>query len=134
MKTLLVDTDVVSYLFKKDTRATLYEPHLPNILPAISFMTLAELERWALKGNWGQQKRQELARFLNPYVILFPDQSLCLAWAEVIEQVRRTGNKIQPADAWIAATALHYQMPLITHNRKDFAVVSGLNVISEAPQ
>lgn len=97
-------------------------------------MTLAELERWALASNWGQRKRQQLAQFLNPYVVLFPDEALCLAWAEVIEQVRRTGNKIQPADAWIAASALHYKMPLITHNRKDYAAVNGLTIISEAPQ
>lgn len=39
MQMLVVDTDVVSYLFKKDTRAALYESHLLSTLPAISFMT-----------------------------------------------------------------------------------------------
>ncbi len=134
MKTLVVDTNVVSYLFKQDTRATLYEPHLLNTLPAISFMTLAELERWALRSNWGQLKRQQLTQFLNPYVVLVPDNALCRVWAEVIEQVRRSGNKIDSSDAWIAATALHYRVPLVTHNRKDYAFVNGLNLISEAPQ
>lgn len=53
MQTVVVDTDVVSYLFKQDTRAILYQPHLLQALPAISFMTLAEMERWALVKNWG---------------------------------------------------------------------------------
>jgi predicted nucleic acid-binding protein len=39
---------------------------------------------------------------------------------------------VQPADAWIAATALLHDLPLITHNRWDFEDIRGLNVISEA--
>jgi predicted nucleic acid-binding protein len=35
-------------------------------------------------------------------------------------------------DAWIAATALHYNMPLITHNLKHFEHLKelGLNIIT----
>ena len=40
---LLIDTDVVSFTYKKDSRATLYEPHLQENFMIISFMTLAEL-------------------------------------------------------------------------------------------
>ena len=133
MQTLVIDTDVVSYLFKQDSRAAFYQPHLQQALPAISFMTLAELERWALVKNWGTRRRQQLAEFLQPYVVLLPDAELCRVWAEVVEQVRRGGGKINTTDAWIAATALHFRVPLVTHNRKDYAAVSGLTVISEAP-
>jgi predicted nucleic acid-binding protein len=41
MRTMIVDTDVVSYIYKKDTRAEKYEPHLVNSITSISFMTLA---------------------------------------------------------------------------------------------
>ncbi len=40
---LVVDTDVISFLFKRDTRAKLYEPHLSGRQLVISFMTVAEL-------------------------------------------------------------------------------------------
>jgi len=30
MRAMVVDTDVVSYIYKKDTRAAKYEPHLAN--------------------------------------------------------------------------------------------------------
>jgi tRNA(fMet)-specific endonuclease VapC len=56
----VVDTDVVSYLFRGDTRAELYRPHLTDRLLIISFMTLAELRRWALKYNWGRRRREAL--------------------------------------------------------------------------
>ena len=43
MAIVVVDTDVVSFRFKKDTRARLYKRHLLGQQPLIAFMTLAEL-------------------------------------------------------------------------------------------
>ena len=57
---LVVDTDVISYLFKQDTRGDLYKPHLHGHLLVISPMTRAELEDWALEHNWGQRRRDEM--------------------------------------------------------------------------
>jgi len=48
MKPVVLDTDVVSFLFKSDSRAQAYLPHLRNRQWLISFMTEAELEQWAL--------------------------------------------------------------------------------------
>ena len=52
MNAAIVDTDVVSMLFKGDTRARAYRPHVTGRLLGISFMTLAELERWSLERDW----------------------------------------------------------------------------------
>jgi hypothetical protein len=43
---LVIDTDVVSYLYKRDTRADLYHQHLNDPPFIISFMSLAALRRW----------------------------------------------------------------------------------------
>jgi predicted nucleic acid-binding protein len=59
MNAAIVDTDVVSMLFKGDTRALAYGPHITGRLLGISFMTLAELERWPLERNWGQRRKLE---------------------------------------------------------------------------
>lgn len=45
MNVVIVDTDVVSYQFKGDTRSARYTPLLAGSLAAISFMTLAELRQ-----------------------------------------------------------------------------------------
>ena len=45
MNVVIVDTNVVSYQLKQDTRGALYTPHMANALSAISFMTLAELQQ-----------------------------------------------------------------------------------------
>ena len=51
MTTLIVDTDVVSFLLKDDTRAHLYRPHLQDNTLALSFMTVAEMYQWAYVRN-----------------------------------------------------------------------------------
>jgi predicted nucleic acid-binding protein len=53
---------------------------------------------------------------------------ICRKWAEIMST---KGHPIAYADAWIAATAMAYKVPLIAHNRKHFESVSGLKVISE---
>jgi predicted nucleic acid-binding protein len=127
---VVVDTDVVSYIFKQDTRATFYEPLLSNKDLMISFVTLAELQRWAIAHRWGRAKRQLLAQYLNNYYVFHSDADLCQLWAEIIESGSRKGRPIQPGDAWIAATALLHDTPLFTHNSKDYAGVEGLTIIS----
>ena len=58
MNAAIVDTDVVSMLFKGDSRAQRYRVHISGRLLGISFMTLAELERWQLERRWGKRGNQ----------------------------------------------------------------------------
>jgi predicted nucleic acid-binding protein len=55
---------------------------------------------------------------------------LCVQWAEISVAARKKGRPIQTADAWIAASALYYQVPLITHNHGDYSMVEGLTLLS----
>jgi hypothetical protein len=43
------------------------------------------------------------------------------------------GRRIETADAWIAATALLYDAPLVTHNGSDYVGVPGLKLIWGLP-
>lgn len=130
---LVVDTDVVSFIFKNDTRAALYVPHLLGHMLTISFQTLAELELWALAANWGARRRQQLARHLRRYIVEHSSPALCRRWAEVLDDARRGGTPIATADAWNAATALLLDVPLVTHNRSHYSNIARLTIISEAP-
>ena len=130
MNAAIVDTDVVSMLFKGDTRAVAYRPHIIGRLLGLSFMTLAELERWPLERDWGQRRKLELAQHLTRYVVLPVSRELCVKWAEVSFAAKRKGHPIQTADAWIAASALYYQVPLVTNNRADYSAVDGLVLLS----
>jgi predicted nucleic acid-binding protein len=132
MATVAIDTDVVSYLFKMDTRALLYQRHLAGHHWLISFMTVAELDLWARQYHWGTARKRQMDIHLRRFAMYPFDRALCLRWAEVTDSARRNGQPIQTADAWIAASALQAGVPLVTHNPTDYAGVSGLTVLSEA--
>ena len=56
MTPVVVDTDVVSFLFKDHPVGPRYHPDLAGRVTLISFMTLAELERWAIQFQWGHAR------------------------------------------------------------------------------
>jgi len=95
-------------------------------------MTLAELERWPLERRWGPMRRAELAQHLARYVVLPASRELCVKWAEISCEAREKGRPIQTADAWVAASALHYQVPLITNNPSDYEMLQRLQLLSAA--
>jgi predicted nucleic acid-binding protein len=133
MPAVVVDTDVASYLHKKDTRARLYRPHLVGRDWVISYMTLAELDEWAEKHQWGQPRRERMERDLARFAVHYPDHHLCRLWAEVRAGAERNGHPIDKADAWIAATALAPGVELVTHNPRDYSGVKGLRIL-KAPE
>jgi tRNA(fMet)-specific endonuclease VapC len=124
---LVVDTSVVSYLFKNHSLAPQYRDVLEGKLLGISFMSLGELYRWPLERNWGDVRIKALQRHLHSYVVLPSDESVCWAWARIMAQ---KGRPTDSADAWIAATALRHASPLVTHNTKHFRHIQGLELLT----
>src|SRR5262245_23554100 len=120
MSTLLLDTNIVSYIFKRDSRAALYAPLLRGNRLAISFMSAAELFQWAVIRNWGLARTERLERAITTYLLIPPDLDLCRVWGKLRAEQQRAGRVIDSQDAWIAATALHFSLPLVTHNPTHF--------------
>lgn len=132
MAVRVIDTDVWSYLYKASDQAKLYEPHLFGNVLVISFQTQAELLRGAITASWGTRRRQHLESRIKRYFVEHSSDALSLRWAEAMDSARRNGRPIAAADAWVAATALHLGVPLITHNKNHFIGVDGLTAISES--
>ena len=57
MSTVVLDTDVWSFLFKGDSRAEQYRPYLEDNALCISFQTVAELYQWIETAGWGEKRR-----------------------------------------------------------------------------
>jgi len=66
--------------------------------------------------------------FLRCFVVVPSSHDLVLKWAETMVAARRNGRRIETANAWIAATALLYDVPLLTHNKTDYLGVPGLQL------
>ena len=129
---VIADTDVVSFFFKEDSRTALYKPHFFAIPKFISFMTLAELRRWQRQSSWGMMKTRKFEELIADFGVIFADEELCDVWARVKMDAQQKGRPIESEDAWIAATALQFGIPLVTHNRKHYENVEDLIVISES--
>jgi tRNA(fMet)-specific endonuclease VapC len=132
MNPVVLDTDVVSFLFKSDTRAEFYITHLHSRQWLISFMTEAEWEQCALLSNWHAKRIEWLRVFLGRFLVVPSSRDLILKWAEVMVAARRAGRRLETADAWIAATALLYDAPLLIDNAGDYRGVPALKLITEA--
>jgi tRNA(fMet)-specific endonuclease VapC len=128
---VVVDTDVISFIFKRDTRSAYYLPLLTGKIAVISFMTLAELRQWAERRNWGPARRARLEQFVTGFAILHSTDQLCSEWTRITSSSYRSGYSIGVADAWIAATASMLSLPLVTNNGSDYAGVPSLEIISQ---
>ena len=132
MNAVLLDTNIVSFLLKEDSRAQVYAPYLEDRRLAISFMTVAELFQWAAMRKWGARRISQLEASLRNFTVLPFDIALCRLWGEIRARCRAVGQPISPQDAWIAATALQHHLPLVTHNPTDFEMIEEIELITTA--
>ncbi len=125
---LLLDTNIVGYRMKGDTRAALYALDLAGHTLAVSFMTVAEYIEGAERARWGSKKRALLDAELAGYQVIHSSPKICQHWGQL--RAERRAQPIAVDDGWIAATALAKGWPLVTHNPRDFRNITGLQVIT----
>lgn len=134
MSTVLLDTTVASLLHPKRKNHPLrakYEPHMRGQILALSFQSVAELWSWAEENSWGAKQRDGLTVFLQKFLVIGYDAESAQEWARVTAHCRRIGRRLESGDAWIAATAVRYKIPLLTHDRDHVGLnFPGLHVIS----
>jgi len=124
----LVDTNVVSFFMKKLPLGLRYEDLLRGNLLAISFMTVAELYEGACRANWGEKRLRKLERTVGNYTVFASTTEICRRWGDV--RFQRRQQPISAEDAWMAATALTYDCPLVTHNPQDFRGIPRLRILT----
>jgi predicted nucleic acid-binding protein len=129
---VVADTDAVSFVLKQDpVRGPRYARHFAGRNVVLPFSVVAELRLWAEVRNWGARRQAALAYTLRGCLIHYPDDRTCTLWASLVAAVRRGGRQITANDAWIAATAIHLGVPLVTHNAGHYRGVPDLQVVTE---
>ena len=131
---VVVDTDVVSFIFKNHSLASAYYTILAGRPLAVSLITLAEIEYGMEAKNWGAPRRDLMRRFLTRFTTLRPDADTARAWARIKNGCQKKGRPITFADAWIAAAALQFNVPLVTHNAADYRAVDDLTLLTAPAQ
>lgn len=72
-----------------------------------------------------KQEKQFLENFFNALQVIPIDNEIVKKTIELKQE-----RNIATSDAVIAATALIYNIPLLTQNKKDFSQIRGLKVLS----
>jgi tRNA(fMet)-specific endonuclease VapC len=138
MDIVILDTTVASLLHPKKKNSDLrakYEPHMRGKVLALSFQSVAELWAWAEENRWGDAQRQGLDSFLRRFLVIPYDYELARVWAKVAILARSQGRRLEAGDTWIAATAVHRNIPLLTHDGDYVDLkIEGLKVVSYVPK
>lgn len=129
---VLLDTDVFSNLLRGGERAAPWIPVLAGRYTLVSFVTAGELQAWAELKNWGDRRRDDLAKKLASTVIVPYDKQLTYEYGRVVADATKAGHPLAGSthanDRWIAATARLLGVPLLTGNRRHFEGLPGLDM------
>ena len=122
--TRLFDTSVfIDHLRGHSRAATLLITDAVKGVHPAAFSIITDAELWVgVKTAEDDRKHRILLRNMNRLL-------LSLEIARVAGRLRRTYNNMQLTDALIAATALHYSLPIYTRNPKHYITVDGLEVV-----
>jgi predicted nucleic acid-binding protein len=132
-RVVLADTNIISYVFKRQPLGTRYNHLLIGREVRLSFVTVAELNSWAEDNNWGARRRLELRIFLSRFPMVPCTAGIPELFAKIMADRQRAGRPMLPDDGWIAATAMYHDLPLVTHDA-NFLGTEGLRVISANPE
>ena len=120
---LLIDTNIVIELFRgNQTIIELLDKQQTVYIP---FAVLGELYLGAYRSANELKKVQEIKNFLERCIVLFADATTADKYAIIKTVLLSKGKPIPENDIWIAAIAMHYQLPLYT-NDEHFKEVEGI--------
>jgi tRNA(fMet)-specific endonuclease VapC len=130
MRAILIDTDVVCLLFRGDSEGEEYAGEIAGQVALVSFQTVAEIERWTVERGWPPERGAWMHMYLERYTVVPSSPDLCRRWAEVLAAGGQTGRPVSYGNAWIAATALLYRVPLLTLNADRYRGIPALQTVS----
>lgn len=134
--TYLIDTDwLIDYLRGRRNALELIDS-LGPYRPAISIVTFAEVYEGIYFGSDPTYFEMSFLRYLDVADVIGITEDVARQWALLKGSLRQTGRLIPPQDLFIAATALHHDLVLVTRNLRHFERIPDLRILSgpdEAP-
>ena len=128
---LVVDSNIVSYLLTDAPLALRYRPIVRDRKVAMSFQTVAEVLYGARMGHFPSTFEGRWREIRAEWRTVPYDDELAEIYAAIRADANRARRGLSSQDAWVAATALWLNVPLVSHDR-DFRNVPELNVITRA--
>ena len=130
MSLVLLDTDVFSMFHRRDYRRLRYRADVEGKVRCLCFASVAELRFGALIANWGHERRRILEQAMVEAVVLPPDDAVTQIWAKVKAAHQQIGQPIASEAVGSPLPRFDTNIPLLTHNAKDYRDIDGLKMIS----
>lgn len=117
---LVIDTMIASMLMSRKPADAVarYGPMLVGRPLVVSHVTVTELRFGALAAGWGPNRLEALEARLSAMTVVVPDDDLVWVCARLRAAAKNAGlglwAKDHEADRWIAATAVRYDLPLVS--------------------
>lgn len=124
--TTLIDTDILIDVGRDIPEAiTVLGNFEAKSTLAISVITQMEL----IVGCQSKQELRFVDKFLSRFEIITINEQISTKAVELLQEYRLS-HGLLIADALIAATAIHLNLPFITKNQKDYRFISNLGLLS----
>ena len=122
---VIIDADVIIELLRKNPLAKSFisnEVGSQNII--LSCITVAEIQQ----GANNKEDLQQINKILKQYILVPIDYSISNIFATLFEKFTLSHSSGIP-DTLVAATALHYNLPLLSINQKNFKHIPNLILV-----
>ena len=129
MKEPLVDTDIISYYLRNNANVSrqmklAYEQYGYLSMSVVSYYEV--VNGLLFKDAKGQLKSFE--KLIQSFQIIPLDTAIADIAAQIFADLRRNNQIVAHTDVLIGATALHYQMKVVTNNQAHFSRIPNLEL------
>ncbi|AZI44445.1 type II toxin-antitoxin system VapC family toxin [Deinococcus psychrotolerans] len=125
----LLDTNICIFIIKH--KPAVVRERFAALTPGevgLSAVTEAELLHGVYKSARVEHNLAAVLAFASQLVMLPFDSQVTETYGRIRAELEQAGRPIGPLDFQIAATALAYDLTLVTNNTREFRRVAGLNV------
>jgi tRNA(fMet)-specific endonuclease VapC len=124
----LLDTDICIHLIRRRSDALLVRLRsFETGELALSTITVAELHYGVAKSRDPEQNSVALAAFLSPFDVQPFTDAAASVYGHIRSDLESRGKPLGSLDMLLAAHAMALQVPIVTHNTREFRRVSGLD-------
>jgi predicted nucleic acid-binding protein len=127
----LFDTDAISEALRKRPAAGFLSwlSHLPRADQFASAVSIGEMYRGAFRSPDRERHLRNIEERVLPALTVLPfDTSVARIYGELHAALTAAGRPLADADLQIAATALRFDLELVTGNLRHFSRIPGLVV------
>jgi predicted nucleic acid-binding protein len=126
---LIADTTFLIGLWRQQDWARVFASKNPSFSVAIPWVVLGEFWHGAVRAG---HDPEAVRRFLSLGLPLNDTETVVPVYAKICAALQDRGvyRKIGQNDLWIAATAVAFDKPLVSRNRRHFEEIEGLQLIA----